>query len=93
VTGESCAKCHIGTLRPRQSTLTYWAGDQLVVIPNQQAWVCDVCADVLTETDPIEQLETLLGVAPGFPASVERHRSTGLPAETLSLIALRRRSV
>ena len=93
MTGESCTNCHIGTLHPRQTTLTYWAGNQLVLLPNKQAWVCDVCADVTVEMGPIEQLETLLGVSPVFAASNKQRHPAGLSPEALSLAALRRRSV
>ena len=91
--GESCANCHIGSLQPHRATLTYWAGNQLVLIPNKKAWVCDVCADATLETGPIEQLEALLGVSPDFAASIEQPRSVGLSLESLSLAALRQRNV
>ena len=90
---ETCSNCHIGTRHRRRVTLTYWAGDQLVLIPNKTAWVCDVCAEAIPDQGPIEQLEHLLGIDPAFSASLEENQSSDYTFDTLSLIALRRRSV
>lgn len=90
---ETCSNCHIGTRHLQRVTLTYWAGDQLVLIPNKIAWVCDVCAETITDPAPIEELEHLLGVDPAFSASLEESQPSDYTFDTLSLIALRRRSV
>jgi YgiT-type zinc finger domain-containing protein len=57
-----CEVCHIGTRRPRRTTVTYWLGGELVLMPNVPVGVCDVCGDVEYETESIARLEMLLGI-------------------------------
>lgn len=57
-----CDICHIGTRRPRRTTVTYWLGGELVLMPNVPVWVCDVCGDVEYEAESITRLEMLLGI-------------------------------
>lgn len=58
---KQCETCHIGTLHAMQATYTSWIDDQLIIVPNIEAWLCDVCADFWHEPDAIARIEMLLG--------------------------------
>jgi len=38
-----CDECQAGVMRLRFITYFAWLGEELVLVPNFPAWVCDVC--------------------------------------------------
>jgi YgiT-type zinc finger domain-containing protein len=88
-----CEVCHIGTRRPRRTTVTYWLGGELVLMPNVPVGVCDVCGDVEYEAESIARLEMLLGIEE-LLAATDHHAGPSDPAEGFSsLWTTKRRSV
>lgn len=88
-----CDTCHIGTLNARRTTVTYWVGKHLVIMPNVPVWVCDVCGDFEYEMETIARLEMLLGIKPSFSDGGSPLNTVYGPDDLTSLILTRRRSV
>jgi YgiT-type zinc finger domain-containing protein len=62
-----CEVCHIGTMHPMRSAYTTWCEGQFIVVPNIDAWLCDVCGEFWHEPELIARVEVLLGNKPGSP--------------------------
>jgi YgiT-type zinc finger domain-containing protein len=82
-----CMNCRIGTLRRGKATYTVWFHGQLVVLPNVNVWMCDVCGDFAYDDDTITRVEMLLGDWPSQPAHRPTDRASagpqpGLPPNT-----------
>lgn len=88
-----CDNCHIGTLNPRQTTVTYWVEGQLVIMPNVPVWICDVCGDFEYEMENIARLEMLLGIEHSLSDADNSLSAAYGPDDLTSLILARRRSV
>jgi YgiT-type zinc finger domain-containing protein len=58
---KQCETCHIGTMHPMKAAYSTWLQDQFVLVPNIDAWVCDVCGDFLHDPDKIATIELLVG--------------------------------
>jgi hypothetical protein len=43
-----------------------WLDSHLVIVPNVPAWTCDVCGEVMIDTDIITRLDLLLGIEPSL---------------------------
>lgn len=61
---KTCEVCHIGTMHAMQSTYTTWCQGQFVVVPNIDAWLCDVCGEFWHEPELVARIEVLLGNKP-----------------------------
>lgn len=76
--GIKCEHCHIGTLHRRRRTHTRWLAGHLILVPNIEILLCDVCGEFSEANgagDAAAMLENLLGVAPiasVTPKPVER---------------------
>jgi YgiT-type zinc finger domain-containing protein len=60
-THEKCTACYIGSLYPKRLTHTRVTENELIVLPNVEAYVCDVCGSIHRKMDGIARLEFLLG--------------------------------
>nr|MBN1228712.1 YgiT-type zinc finger protein [Anaerolineae bacterium] len=64
--------CRMGLLRPTAITYYHWTNRKPIILPNIRAWACDVCGDIIHESDAIERLELLLKHTPptrSFPSN------------------------
>lgn len=57
-----CPVCHVGKLREKKTTFTQVFDDQVVVMPNVTALVCDVCGERTMDPDTLLNLSGLLGM-------------------------------
>lgn len=58
--GYACPECHVGKLQPSLVTYAVQVGDQLLMIPNFGAWICDVCGHCDYDENALQWLNTLL---------------------------------
>ena len=56
-----CQICHIGTLHRKTRTHTRWAAGTLILVPNVEIFVCDVCNEIVETSLAPDLLENLLG--------------------------------
>lgn len=70
---KPCEVCHIGTMHPTQASYTTWCQGQFVVVPNIDAWLCDVCGEFWHEPELVARVEMLLGNKPGTSQMGVRH--------------------
>jgi YgiT-type zinc finger domain-containing protein len=70
-----CPECQAGMMRPRYVTYFTWLNDELVIVPNFPAWICDVCGRREYDTRATAWLATLLNPSTGKPMA---HRGTSL---------------
>ncbi len=57
-----CPFCHIGRICRTFLTYTEWYDEQLVVIPNTPAQICDHCGEKVFDPAVLERLESLLWI-------------------------------
>ena len=38
-----CNECQAGMMQVRYITYFTWLGEELIMVPNFPAWICDVC--------------------------------------------------
>ncbi len=69
-----CTECQAGVLHMEHMTYFTWLGEELVMVPNFPAWVCDVCGRREYDTRAIAWLTTLLNPDAGKPAAAVRRR-------------------
>lgn len=69
---KPCEVCHIGTLNPVHSTYTSWLQDQFIMVPDLNAWLCDVCGEFQFDSDIIARIELLLGNQPAVQSRSRR---------------------
>lgn len=62
---QLCPACHIGHLREERSTYTHWHKEQLIVVPNVPAQVCDYCGETHFHPVVLERLRQLLSAEAG----------------------------
>ena len=60
------------------ATYTSWLDGKLVVLPNVDGWLCDVCGEFLHDPEAVARTELLLGsnardVRSGHGDSAEQH--------------------
>ncbi len=73
-----CDICHIGAMQPLTATYTAWLDGNLVVLPNVDGWMCDVCGEFVHDQETVTRTELLLGsrtrsVHDGHTASDDQH--------------------
>jgi len=68
-----CHECHAGVLQPRYVAYFTWLGNELVIVPNFPAWVCDVCGKREYDEKAISWLNMLLDPNAGKPTTRRRH--------------------
>lgn len=75
-----CPHCYIGTLNSRRTTLARTFGEDLVMIPNVEVVVCDVCGEVFHNQASMAYLDQLLG-PPAAPAADSDLNASRLPQQ------------
>ncbi len=55
-----CPICHIGQIRTRRTAHAEWHEDQLIVVPNVAADICDFCGEIVSRDDQLWRLDQLL---------------------------------
>jgi len=62
-----CDECQAGVKRLQYITYFTWLGDELVMVPNFPAWICDVCGRRDYDEKSISWLSMLLNPDAGKP--------------------------
>lgn len=63
-----CNECQAGMKRLHFITYFTWLGDELVMVPNFPAWICDVCGRRDYDEKSISWLTMLLNPDAGKPS-------------------------
>lgn len=63
----ACNECQAGLMRMRLITYMTWLGEELVLVPNFPAWICDVCGRREYDEKSISWLSMLLNPDAGKP--------------------------
>lgn len=87
-----CEICQIGTRHRRLTTMTYWIGNQIALVPSVPVFVCDMCGDVEYDLDVLARLETVFGPGSSFAEPEGVLRESGGPVNA-PFISTRRWSV
>ncbi len=77
-----CNECQAGVMRLRFVTYFTWLGEELIMVPNFPAWICDVCGRREYDEKSISQLAMLLNPDAGKPTDRKRavpHRTSRRP--------------
>ncbi|HEX9333960.1 MAG TPA: YgiT-type zinc finger protein [Anaerolineales bacterium] len=62
-----CNECSAGKMQLRHITYFTWLGEELVMVPNFPAWVCDMCGKREFDERAIAWLTMLLNPNAGKP--------------------------
>ncbi len=62
-----CNECPAGIMHIRHITYFTWLGDELIMVPNFPAWVCDICGKREYDERAISWLSMLLNPEAGHP--------------------------
>jgi len=78
---NQCNVCHIGVLTLRYATYARQIDNQLVLLPNLPVWVCDVCGEMIQETETVGRIEMLFGLEHMHTEQAERQdtRNNAMP--------------
>lgn len=68
-----CTDCQAGVMHLKHLTYFTWLDEELVIVPNFPAWLCDVCGRREYDTRAIAWITTLLNPDTGKPAGKSRH--------------------
>jgi YgiT-type zinc finger domain-containing protein len=55
-----CPYCHTGRLQRRDMVYIQWHGDDLLVVDQMPAIICDVCGEKAYDEQAVEHLQRLL---------------------------------
>ncbi len=58
---KTCPNCRTGNLHPRTVNYANWHAGQYVVVPDQPAGSCDVCALCFIDPEALQRLLPLIG--------------------------------
>lgn len=56
---KTCNVCQ-GKLEKKLTTYTQWFEDNLIVIENVPAWVCDQCGETYYDPDVVEKIQNIV---------------------------------
>lgn len=70
----TCRECQVGHFNLNAVSYFTWLGEELVVIPDFPAWVCDVCGLRVYDDYALTQLNFLLNPSAGKPIPQARPR-------------------
>lgn len=62
-----CNECPAGVMHSRHITYFTWLGDELIMVPNFPAWVCDMCGKREYDERAVTLLAMLLNPEAGKP--------------------------
>jgi YgiT-type zinc finger domain-containing protein len=68
----TCHQCQAGVMNLSFLTYFTWLDDELVMVPNFPAWVCDVCGRREYDTRAVSWLSTLLSPNAGHGSPKRR---------------------
>jgi YgiT-type zinc finger domain-containing protein len=88
---KPCDVCHIGTLRPQRQTYATWYDGHLILLPDVDTWLCDVCGEFFYDPTVIARVDWLLGTQQPMPPS-GTHQGSSKGMGTAVLSSGRRRS-
>ena len=60
-----CNECPAGNMRIRHITYFTWLGQELIMVPNFPAWVCDICGKREYDAQAVSWLNMLLNPEAG----------------------------
>jgi YgiT-type zinc finger domain-containing protein len=63
----TCRDCQVGHFSLKAVSYFTWLGEEMVVIPDFPAWVCDVCGLRIYDEYALTQLNYLLNPSAGRP--------------------------
>jgi len=72
-----CRECPAGMMHRRKITYFTWLGDELVMVPNFPAWVCDFCGKRDYDERAVTMVSMILNPEAG--KSVPRGKRTPKP--------------
>ena len=79
-----CRECSAGMMHLRHITYFTWLGDELIMVPNFPAWVCDMCGRREFDERAISWLSMLLDPNAGKPTHRRKRPSRpGTPRRNL----------
>jgi len=58
-----CPACHVGKLHVQKVTYSQVYEEQLIVVPNVSALVCDICGERVVDSQVLSRLSGLLGLS------------------------------
>ena len=73
----TCRECQVGHFTLKPVSYFTWLGDEMVVIPEFPAWVCDVCGTRIYDDYAMTQLNYLLNPSAGKPINKNRSWPVG----------------
>ena len=80
-----CRECSAGVMQLRLITYFTWLGDELIMVPNFPAWICDMCGKREYDERAISWLTMLLDPNAGKPTRrVKRTPRRGTPKQNTS---------
>ena len=68
-----CKECQSGKMHLKHLAYLTWLGNELVVVPDFPAWVCDVCGRREDDNNALNRLSLILSPNAG-KSSVNKHR-------------------
>ena len=72
-----CNECAAGIMHIRHITYFTWLGEELIMVPNFPAWICDMCGKREFDERAIAWLTMLLNPNAGKPT--RRRKATSRP--------------
>jgi len=75
----TCRECQAGHLQQQFVSYFTWLGDELIIVPDFPAWICDVCGRREYDPQALNRLSLLLNPNAGKPFS--RRRKTPARSE------------
>lgn len=70
-----CPICHIGQIHTRRTSHAEWHEDQLIVVSNVTADICDFCGETVSRDDQLWRLDQLLRYGTDIRHVPHGHRS------------------
>lgn len=84
-----CRECSAGMMHLRHITYFTWLGDELILVPNFPAWICDMCGRREYDERAISWLSMLLDPNAGKPTRRRKRPSRpGAPKRNLPHLPL-----
>jgi len=84
-----CRECSAGMMHLRHITYFTWLGEELIMVPNFPAWICDMCGKREFDERAISWLTMLLNPNAGKPTrQLKRAPRPGTPKRNLPHLPL-----
>jgi YgiT-type zinc finger domain-containing protein len=65
----TCRECQAGHLQQKFISYFTWMGDEMIIVPDFPAWICDVCGRREYDPQALSRLNLLLNPNAGKPFS------------------------